>query len=493
MKTRFLQIIFILISLNSIGQNPIFTPSTKKNDTISQYPTDCGPDPLYMQAKAYSFCTKSPKLRYSYQVDFGNDGKFDLRGTGSKLILTKANGLKYGRHFIKWKVTDECGKSTEINKIFLVKDAKKPTPVAKLLSIEILDPQIQGKLEAIKVNNFSWDNCTPMANLRFRLAKAGEYTHNMTLSDVLALNDYVEFNPCEDKGTQTIALFAIDADNNWDYVETFVVVQSNINCDSLLGLKMTTGKITYTNDVAISSVNIIVDNKPQTSTNNSGIYKVKFNKRLTEISPFYFIAGYINSADLVALDKHLKQIDTIKSPYKKIAADANNDHKIDLIDYEIIRNIILFTNDTSNIRNKYTFVPKGYIFTTDTFNYPTTIVYDSILKNNIDFYGIKIGAVSSTNFSESYDRAAIPKLPLVLKNQHFTKDEEVRVSLQMPECEAYSYTFQFDPSQLSLLRIEGLDEKSYNLQRASDGIITVLFVNGYSIGDKPNFIFRANC
>ena len=71
-----------------------------------------------------------------------------------------------------------------------MKDCKKPTPVSKLLTIELMPNNCQATLEAVKVNNFSWDNCTPMANLRFRLAKSGEYKADMTLAEVLALNDY---------------------------------------------------------------------------------------------------------------------------------------------------------------------------------------------------------------------------------------------------------------------------------------------------------------
>ena len=357
----------------------------------------------------------------------------------------------------------------------------------------MLDPKIPAILEANKVNNFSWDNCTPMSNLRFRLARAGEYNPNMTLDNVLALNDYVEFLPCIDNGTQTIALFAIDADNNWDYVETFVVVDSNINCDSLSHYYK--GNIVTINNRKLKDISLFYNGIKTDSTNILGNYWLKPTEKLTNISPQYKenIRSSVNTSDVLIISKHLKNIELITSPYVKIASDVNFDKKIDSLDIDIIRNIWLFIDLNDTFLNYLKFVPKDYVFTNDTFNYPQSIVLDSSNKSaKIDFYAIKLGDSNESFFTESYDRAAIPKLPLVLKNQHFTKDEEVWVSLQLPECEAYSYTFQFDPSQLSLLRIEGLDEKSYNLQRASDGIITVLFVNGYSNGDKPIFVFKAN-
>jgi len=491
MKSIIYTSFLLIFAINLIAQNPVFSPKTIRNDTIFQYPFDCGPIALTLETNAYSLCSKSPKLRYSYKVDFNNDGVFDIFGNGKSVNLSKSNGLKYGRHSIQWKVTDACGNSTTANKIFIVRDGAKPTPVAKLLSIEIANINQKATLVASKVNNFSWDNCTEMSKLRFRLAKAGEYNASMTLDEVLALNDYIVFEPCKDEGTQTVALFAIDSDNNFNYVETFVVVQSNFNCDTLEN--KISGKITFSNNNPIEKVIINMSSNTATSTNSDGIYNLKTKQNKIEIIPFLISSDYgtISSGDLVALDKHLKNEILIESPYKKIAADVNNDRKIDEVDYNLMRNALLFIGDSINILWKYTFVPKNYIFTSDTLNFPTTIIYDTLLKNNIDFIGVKIGAISKTTFTEALERKAIPNLPIVIQNQSFRKGDEVTIKLKLPKSDAFSFTFQFDPTVLNFKTINGIDEKNYNLKYIQNGFIILLNINDIEAENEIEFIFSA--
>lgn len=493
MKSIIYTAFLLIFAINLIAQNPVISPNSLKNEVITQYPTDCGPIEVRFDVSGFSICQKSPKLRYSYKVDFNNDGVFEIIGNGKTVVLNKSNGLKYGNHLIEWKVTDVCGNSSTGNKTFALRDGKKPTPVAKLLSIEFINISQNATLLASKVNNFSWDNCTEMSKLRFRLAKAGEYNASMTLDEVLALNDYIVFEPCKDEGTQTVALFAIDEDNNFDYVETFVVVQNPFNCDSLY--KKITGKITFSDDTPIKNVIVAANNNSATTTDDNGIYNLKTKQNKIEIIPFLLSSEYgtISTGDLVALDKHLKNEILIVSPYKKIAADVNNDHKIDKIDYELLRSFILNISDSFNfnIAWKFSFVPKNYKFSTDTFIYPNSIIYDTLIKNNVDFIGVKIGAISKTTFTEAIERKAIPNLPIAIQNQSFRKGDEVKMKLKLPKSDAFSFTFQFDPSVLNFKTINGIDEKNYNLNYIHDGFITLLNINDIEAENEIEFIFSA--
>ena len=89
MKSIIYTSFLLIFEINLIAQSPVFSPTTVRNDVISQQPLDCGPDALTLEANAYSLCSKSPKLRYSYKVDFNNDGVFDIFGNGKSVNLSK--------------------------------------------------------------------------------------------------------------------------------------------------------------------------------------------------------------------------------------------------------------------------------------------------------------------------------------------------------------------------------------------------------------------
>ena len=486
---------FIFLSYFSFGQKPIFTPSTTKSEEIIQNPADCGPDPITFQAKAYSYCTKSPKLRYSYKVFFyGMNGSRQIKGNGNVINLTAANGLTYGNIMITWKVTDACGNSNEVTKFVFLSETKKPNPIAKSIDYEFKGNTIEYKLTADDVNNNSWDNCTSSKDLYYLLGEEGTYSPNMTKEQLEKLKPYIIYNGCKDFGTKKIALFAFDRFNNWNYVEQNVNLTSSLGsyCDTIN--QSFVGNISSLNDINLKDVNLYYNSIKQDATNFLGNFWFRPKVKITEIKPEYstYARSSVNSNDLVRIYKHLQNVEQLSNPYTKIASDINNDKVIDSKDYDILREVILFIGNNDSLLINLKFVPKNYIFTTDTFNFPQSIVVDSSDKTTkIDFFAIKMGDATGSFFAEAIDRTALSPLPLTIQNQQFIKNDEVKMKLQLPECEAYSYTFHFDPSKLSFLRMDGLDEKSYNLQRVAEGVITVLYVNGQSNGNTPEFIFKA--
>jgi hypothetical protein len=115
----------------------------------------------------------------------------------------------------------------------------------------------------------------------------------------------------------------------------------------------------------------------------------------------------------------------------------------------------------------------------DTFNFPEFIVLDTLDKKaSVDFYGIKVGKLSSTQFQEATDREAIPKMPIFIENQQFIGGAQVKVSLPLPASAAYAYTIEFDPQLLKLASVEGIGQNNYSLLRAADGIITLVYLDG---------------
>ena len=464
---------------------PDFTGNTCKNDTICQYPTDCGPDPLTLCATAKDDCTPDAQLKYSYFIDIDNNGTLDLQGIGSCVTITKANGLKYGRHMITWSVEDNCGNVRTCTKSFLVKDCKKPTPVGKLLSIELMPIQCRATLEAVKVNNNSWDNCTPMANIRLRLAKSGQYSPTMTLDQVLALDEYVIFDNTE-VGTQTIALFAIDGDNNWDYVETFVVVQSNMDPNCIGSTASVTGTVKNEDGIEVGNVDVYVNSVMKQNTTASGFFNFLLNYNSNyKIEPKKDIEhrNGVSTADLVAINKHILAIQELKSPYRRIAADVNNDKKISTADMVELRKLILYTQDQFTKNTSWKIVDKNYVFTTDKpegENYP---LYKDLINLNssakADFIATKIGDVNNTAkpnefVGETYERSG-GTIVFDATDVKINSGEEKTIefkSKDLGNIAGYQFTMNFNTEALEFVGIEGLSEQNVGLSLLSNGAIT---------------------
>ncbi len=466
---------------------PEFTGNTCKNDTICQYPSDCGPDPLTLCATATDDCTPADQLKYSFFIDVDNNGTNDVGGTGSCVTLTKALGLKYGRHMITWGVEDNCGNVKTCSKIFIVKDCKKPTPVAKLLAIELMPNNCQATLEAVKVNNFSWDNCTPMANLRFRLAKAGEYKADMTLAEVLALNDYVVFGAGE-VGTQPFALIVIDADNNWDYVETFVVVQSNMNPDCVggTGTAPVSGSIQTEAKENVDKVDVLVNGTNRSTTDAQGFFNFLLGLYKTyTVAPEKLIEprNGVTTADLVAINKHILGIENLTSPYKRIAADINNDGKISTADMVELRKLILFINDNFTSNTSWKMVDKKYNFATTTpekESYPLNVTINPLSSAAAaNFVAVKVGDVNGSAkannlVGDASDRSAgtlvfdVTDATLVAGE---TKTVEFKAQ-DIANINAYQFTMNFDKEALEVVSVAGLNESNFGLSLLSEGVIT---------------------
>ena len=466
---------------------PDFTGNTCKNDTICQYPTDCGPDPLTLTASAKDNCTPDANLKYSFFIDVDNNGTNDASGNGSAVTLTKANGLKYGRHMITWAVEDNCGNVKTCSKTFIVKDCKKPTPVAKLLSIELMPNNCTAVLEASKVNNFSWDNCTPMANLRFRLAKAGEYNANMTLDQVLALNDYVTF--VSEVGTQTIALFVIDADNNFDYVETFVVVQSNMNPDCVggTGTASVSGTIQTEAKENVEKVDVKVNGISKQVTDGTGFINMllSLNKTYT-VAPEKLIEARngVTTADLVAINKHILGIENLSSPYRRIAADINNDGKISTADMVELRKLILFINDNFTSNTSWKMVDKAYTFTTSTpekETYPLNVTIAPLqTAASANFVGVKIGDVNGSakanNLVGDATERSAGTLVFDVQDANMKAGETRTVEFKaqdIKDINAYQFTMNFNTEALEVVSVAGLNENNFGLSLLNQGAITL--------------------
>ncbi len=468
---------------------PNFTGNSCKNDTICQYPVDCGPDPVTLSASAEDDCTPASNLKYRSIIDLNNDGTVDLTGSGASVTITKNNGLKYGRHMITWSVEDGCGNVKTCTKTFLVKDCKRPTPVAKLLSIELMPSLCMAIIEASKVNNFSWDNCTPMTELRFRLAKSGTYTANMTLDEVLALDDKVTFTGAE-CGTQSVALFVIDNDGNFDYTETVIIVQSNLdpNCCGTGGGTVT-GTIKTETGEDVQDVKILINGTNLAITPASGLFNLLLAKggNITvapekDINPM----NGVSTADLVAINKHILGISSLNSAYKQIAADVNKDKRISTADMVELRKMILYIQNNFSNNKSWRFVDKSYNFTTSnplTENFNESINFSNLqASQTANFIAAKIGDVNGSAKANEFlggEERGNGTLVFDAENATLAAGETKTIEFKAADIAnigGYQFTMNFDKDAVEVLEMAGTDMTANNFgMLLNEGAITTSF------------------
>ena len=108
-------------------------------------------------------------------------------------------------------------------------------------------------------------------------------------------------------------------------------------------------------------------------------------------------ANGVSTLDIIKIQSHILNIDTLNSPYKLIAADVNGSGTITNLDILYIRRLILGTDTTFPGNKLWSFVDASYVFPNpyNPFPYPNNRSYTSLTsQTNQHFTGVKLGDVT---------------------------------------------------------------------------------------------------
>ncbi|MEM1217679.1 MAG: HYR domain-containing protein, partial [Bacteroidota bacterium] len=312
----------------------------------------------------------------------------DLPGaTGDQYVY---ENVAPGSYDVLYTVTDECGNVAYDNIVVTVEDCKKPTPYCvNGLVIEIM----QTGMIDVWASDFdagSFDNCP------------GE----LYLSFSADITDTGLVFTCDDLGMQTIQLWVTDAAGNQDFCETFIEVQDNMGTCSSAPLTVA-GTIQTENNQPVEAVNVEANGGQSIvqQTDNSGQYS--FN---LAAGGDYSITPSLNDEptngvttfDIVLITQHILGVNQLDSPYKMIAADANNSGAVSTLDIVAIRKVILLIDDSFQNNTSWRFVPEDFVFANP--QNPFAEPFDEVINfNNLsvdqlftNFIGIKVGDVNGS-------------------------------------------------------------------------------------------------
>jgi hypothetical protein len=312
-----------------------------------------------------------------------------------------------GEVTITFRAEDGCGNASFHRMKVNVLDKSGPIVICEgivLANFELVNGEPVSQIYARAFDAGSYDDVTPPKALQFtiRKGKGGSPTPPTT--------SFVEFN-CNETGRQPVEIWAKDGQGNSSYCVTFCDVQDNLRlCDIKLPTDGTmSGKIHTEEGSVIPNVSVTVLEKfniPPVFTAKTGLYTspklpLGFRYTLFPKKDDDLLSG-VSTYDVILLTRHLNGIDTIKSPYKLIAADINRSGAVTPSDLLELRKAIAGTTTAFPNNTSWRFVDAKYIFPDSTAPsqpaFPETIRIRNLDtdKSNINFIGVKIGDINGS-------------------------------------------------------------------------------------------------
>jgi hypothetical protein len=326
--------------------------------------------------------------------------------------------LPYGTHSIVWIVEDACGNEETCEYTFTIGDTEEPELVCQNAYIVNITPTGQVTVPLATLLESADDNCTPLAQLEFALRRSGTGTgfpEGVAGQPPIT----VAWFSCDDvwSGPVEIEIWARDASSNTGSctVEVTVADVTGTLCE-LQNISLS-GKVETETAVGVQDVHIEIDGTVNGSTVPS-VYYLTEDQGLFQFSNLFPLGGNssftvtptkkinplngVSTLDLVLISRHILGLDTLDSPYKVIAADANRSNTVSTIDIVELRRLILGIYDSLPNNTSWRFVDKAHVFA-DALNpfvpaFPETIARDSVEEDqtDLDFIGIKIGDVNNS-------------------------------------------------------------------------------------------------
>ncbi|MBK8350031.1 MAG: T9SS type A sorting domain-containing protein [Saprospiraceae bacterium] len=444
-----------------IEKNPPSFSSCK--DTIIGVENDCKASIILTNKATDDNNCASPLLTWYIEVDLWANGTTDYRygpdepapfkilpvtnGSEIKLVLPERVGK--GKHKIKWSVKDQCGNFRTCTTQVITKDLKKPTPYLYPLLTTAFEGNFGGiKIPAKLFNRGSFDNCTPITDLK--------YSFSSNVNDTLRLID------CNNAGFQFFNIIVTDNDGNQENTDVFMLVFDNGSCSSGFrlagniteanGNPIPLARLNLTNPLMGQDVATYSDQKGDFTWENVSLYKESI------IEPVFLepMTGRVDIADFKMLQDYILGNHSLLN-FQLLAADLDKDRKIRIKDLELLRKKILLPAE--NNEDLWSFAVD-----LDTLTHPGDLlkVKDRLplaqSDGSIDFKATYLGDITDANERISGPRS---EYSLVKKTNEKTveyiinddlKAEGIQIELSFPnslgEVLVNSPYFQIKPSDI---------------------------------------------
>ena len=455
-------------------------------------------------------CTDALTSRWELSAFSDSFAAADFTGGGSALF----GRYPLGTHTVRFYVSDDCGNTSFYDVTFTIIDCKAPTPVCfNGLSVELM-PTGMVSVWASDFDASSFDYCHEFeltANvvtdrIRDGIINSADYlTTRPTTTEVLL--------DCNHVGTTTFIQLWVhelsgDNVNDDDYCIAIIEVQDNMNACAasrtrIAGL-LEDEKGENIQDVEVSinggmNANMMTTNNGQYSFDvaEGGDYSIVPMKNDD-------VRNGVSTFDLAMISKHVLNVQKLNSPYKMIAADANNSGSISTLDLVAIRKVILFVSNDFPNNTSWRFIDREFTFSNA--QNPFADVFPEVKNfNNVNginaanFIGVKIGDVSGDaaahDLGSIEDRTFNGTFNLNAKNIAFNAGDvlNVPITANLSSIEGYQATLNFNSDALELVDIElaELTKENFGTTMTDEGIVTMSWNGNADTDNAFTLIFTA--
>ncbi|GLR15697.1 hypothetical protein GCM10007940_03120 [Portibacter lacus] len=210
---------------------PVITSSCE-DVTVCSTNEDCATGPITLTAGASDDCTPGGMMRYSYYVDFGDDGgEFDVEDFGSGDTVTVMGEYPIGTHSILFVFEDLCGNSATCRQTFTIENCHKPSVVCHdgiSVALNPMDTDNDGELD------------DEMAIVKARLFDASSFHpcgDDLLFSFTENPADSCKTFSCDDIGLNDVTIYGITESGQTSFCVTTLDVQDNNDVDLCRGVE----------------------------------------------------------------------------------------------------------------------------------------------------------------------------------------------------------------------------------------------------------------
>ena len=454
-------------------------------------------------------CTPDNWLNYEYKIDIDDDGTYDVYSGPAKpgqvaqnyhnpyaddeKDPTRASGTyPFGWHRITWFIEDGCGNVGTCDTVFHILDCKRPTPYCKTGIITVVMPS-SGSI-AIWANDLdagSFDNCTHEEDLKFYFNGDESWTGYVVNCDTFA-----------NRGATgsvriSVQVWVEDEEGNADYCTTIIEVQDpNGVCGGTVTSTAVAGKVFTEEQNFVQDVQVTIHKDQAVMADRMTLADGYYAFMNLEDDYTYMVdpkrdddyTNGVSTGDLVRIQRHLLGKADIASPYKLIAADANDSKDISAADIALLRKLILGSLVELPNVDSWRFVPADYVFEDLTNpwhpqDFPETMEYVDLNAQmmNTDFVAIKVGDIdgnAKANGLNSNGTRSGDEFTFNAAERRFNAGETVVMKISADEYEilsGFQFTVQFDEDVLAFEAVNatsiGVSQANYNMTQ--NGFLTM--------------------